>query len=188
MKGNQAASGSRTAQTGSGAGAAQSISGATQTSAGAGTGRAGVGASYESAGADTTSDIGQAEGYIVNLKRLIENALSDDAALRQVINTSAQRLARNAEDHDQALRQVALAAVTSAVTLQSRMANNAVTHDEALHGVNHGERERSMRQGDITETIREAQISDNPVMQDSVIAALAAKVAERISKVGTSKA
>jgi hypothetical protein len=186
-----------TTQAGAQTGAAQSGAGSASQQAGSqtGKGQASTGAAYESAGAETTTDIGQAEAYLVNMKRLVANELNHDANLNQVLVTSAQRLARNAEDWDAQVRNLSLRALqlgqlslenavalsnrvnNASVDLDTRIKQESATHDKNLNGISMSERERTVRGGDAGDVIRWAALSDNPIYQD-LISAAAAKVAE----------
>ena len=184
-------------QAGAQTGAAQAGAGTAAQQAGAqtGQGQASTGAAYQSAGAETISDVGQAEAYLLNMKRLVANELNHDADLNQVLVTSAQRLARNAEDFDTQVRNLSLRALqlgqlslenavalanrvnNASVDLDTRIKQEAATHDKQINANTISERERTVRGGDAGDVIRWAALSDNPIYQD-LISAAAAKVAE----------
>lgn len=127
---------------------------------------------------EAVSDISQAEAYIVNLKRVVENALTLD-----------HRVAQGAITFDEQLKQVALqnlqlgqTALQNAVALANRVNNGAIdndnrtkgndeTHDKQMDACSVSERERTVRVGDVSNTVQQAALSDNPVLQDAAIAA-----------------
>lgn len=184
-------------QAGSQTGGAQAGAGSAAQQAASQTGQAqaGSGSSYQSSGAEATSDIGQAEAYVTNLKRLVAGELNVDAHLQQILLTSAQRIARNAEDHDAQLRAFALNAVSlgqtalqnavalanrvnnASVDLDTRVKQNGETHDRQMDAICTSERERTVRGGDAGDVIRWAALSDNPVFQDAITAAVAKAMA-----------
>jgi hypothetical protein len=198
-------------QAGSQTGGAQAGAGSAAQATGAQTGQAqgGAGATYQTAGASTISDIGQDEAYLINMKRLVAGELDLDAALRQVVATSAARLARNSEDFDGQLRSFALNAVAmgqtalqNAVALSNRVNNgsidldtriksnavdsdgrrqdNAESHDKQLDAISVSERERTVRGGDAGDVIRWAGLSENPIYQDAISAAAASAAVKAI--------
>lgn len=196
-------------QAGSQTGGAQAGAGSTAQQAGTQTGQAQSGAGAAAQGSlaqeETVADIGQAEAYITNMKRLVAGELTVDAHLQQILLSSAQRLARNAEDHDAALRQFALNAVAlgqtalqNAVALANRVnnssidldtrikqdgvssdgrrADNAETFDKAMDAHTVSEKERTVRGGDAGDVIRWATLAENPIFQDAIAAAVAKAV------------
>jgi hypothetical protein len=127
---------------------------------------------------EAVSDISQSEAYIVNMKRLVENALNFDEQLKQIALQNLQ------------LGQTSLA---NAVALANRVNNNAIDLDVRVkqdsldtkvktEGVAHGEREESLRNSKSTDIIREAQLSENPVMQDAIVASMVAAVDRYMAK------
>lgn len=190
-------------QAGSQTGGAQAGAGSAAQAAGAQTGQAqaGAGAAYQSAGAETISDVGQAEAYITNMKRLVARELDLDAQLQQILLAKAQREATANGDFDGQLRQLAITSLTNTVALANRVNNgaidldtrikqeavggdtrardNAETHDKQMDANCVSERERTVRGGDAGDVIRWMSLSENPVLQDLITAA-AAKAAERV--------
>lgn len=204
-------------QAGSQTGGAQSGAGSAAQAAGAQTGQAqaGSGASYQSAGAEVTSDVGQAEAYLLNMKRLVGRELDTDAHLQAQLTQLNNRLIRNAEDFDGQVRSVALQALTlgqtalqnavalanrvnnASVDLDTRIKQNAVdgdnrtrgndeTHDKNVDGVAHSERERTIRGGDAGDVIRWAALAENPIFQDAISAAVA-KAAQDLKAAAAAK-
>jgi len=199
-------------QAGSQTGGAQSGAGSAAQAAGAQTGQAqaGSGAAYQSAGAEVTSDVGQAEAYITNMKRLVARELDSDAHLQAQLVAINGRLLRNAEDFDGQVRQIALQnlqlgqqALANAVALANRVNNASVDldtrikqnaidsdgrkagndeqYDKAMDSVSQSERERTIRGGDAGDVIRWASLAENPIFQDAISAA----VAKAVQKVKT---
>lgn len=115
---------------------ARSTSERDETGAGAQTTGVGAGAQagHAGAGAEVTSDIGQAEAYITNLKRVVENAITADQNL-QTLNQSILASAQQA--------------VQNAVTLQNRVSNLAIDRDQQAFSQWQAERERTVREGDL---------------------------------------
>lgn len=114
-------------------------------SSGAGTSMADVAAAYRSSGADVTSDIGQSEAYIVNLKRLVADELDHD----QFVRANRERLIRNGEDSDQSHRDQATRAIEESLRLQSKLNDSYLTHIANLNAETVAERERTVRVGDV---------------------------------------
>jgi hypothetical protein len=175
-----------------GAGQAGSGSGVQETGAGAGTTGAGAGAQGRAAAAqaETGMDVGQAEAYVLNMKRLVAQELNTDAHLQAMLTATIQRLTRNAEDQDRAMGQftnnmvtLGQTAIANAVALSNRVNNNAADSDKHLSSLNHSERERTIRDGDLLDVVREAGVSaDTTVFQDAIEAAVAKAVAKALSK------
>jgi hypothetical protein len=171
-----------------GAGQAGSGSGIQETAAGAGTAGAGAGAQGRAAQQETGMDIGQAEAYITQVKRLVARELDVDAHLQASILKSLERMTRNAEDQDNAIKQFTLnaiqlgqTAVQNAVALANRVNNGAADSDKALTSLNHSERERTIRNGDVLDVIREAGVSaDTVVFQDAIEAAVVKAIAKAL--------
>jgi len=129
-------------------------SGTSASSAGSSTGlgQADVGAIYRSAGAETQSDIGQAEAYAINLKRLVADELDHD----QFVRANRERLIRNGEDQDQSHRDQAtrlieatLQAVQANAALQAKLNEQYLAYTAALQATAISERERTVRIGDV---------------------------------------
>lgn len=194
VKNTQAGSQTTSTQAGAGSAAQQ---------AGTQTGQAQSGAGVAAQGAlgqeETVSDVGQGEAYILNMKRLVENALNMDEQLKQVLVANAQRVTRNAEDFDGEVRKLSLdalvlgnTALSNAVALANRVNNEAVsndvrardasgTHDRNLDSIAHSERERTVRNGDVLDVIREAGVSADTVVYQDVLEVLATKVAAKLA-------
>lgn len=163
-----------------------------ETQAGAQTGgsQAGAGAGYQSAGAETTSDVGQAEAYLLNMKRLVGNELNIDAHLNQVLAAAAQRIASAAGDFDGQVRKLSLdalvlgnQALANAVALANKVNNDTTEHAKLVSSVNQSERERTLRNGDVLDVIREAGVgADTTVFQDAIEAAVAKAVAKQTAQ------
>lgn len=128
-----------------------------------------AGAGYRSVGAEVTSDIGQAEMYILNGKRLVAGELDHSEQLRQ---TSSQ--------HFTDLNNIALQSLQNAVTLANRVANNAATHDEEQFS--HRARVRSIQESDLSRNLRTGALADDRtwnINEDSAFATImAVKIAE----------
>ena len=185
MKDTNASSNVDASQSASQTGAAQ---GGVQTDAGAG---------YRSSGAESISDIGQAEAYISQLKRLIAMELNRDA----VALTSHQRHERNAEDFDHSLRQTALQAVQNAVVLQNRVNNSSADLDVRVKNlsVDHDSRVRALQEGELARTVRHSDlaidrqwnidevaelVAKTPVFLDAIAGAVASGVAKAMAENG----
>lgn len=168
---------------------AASGSSVNETQAGAQTGgsQAGAGAGYQSAGAEVTSDVGQAEAYILNMKRLVEEGQNLDALSHQILVAAAQRISGAAGDFDAQVRKLSLDALAlgnvalgNAVSLANRQNDNGAETDKKVDSINQSERERTLRNGDVLDVIREAGVSaDTTVFQD-VVEAAAVKAAEKV--------
>jgi len=128
---------------------------------GAGAGVTGVGAQYRSAGAETTSDIGQAEAYLLQLKRLVAGELDIDSQLRNLFTSQMERSRRNAEDFDQQTR----AHYSELMNLALQSLQNAV------HGHN--------RRNNIASTLDVQSLGENPFFQDALDAAVAKYFTEK---------
>src|SRR5512139_227046 len=112
---------------------------ATQAGAGTGAAQAGAGAEYRSAGADATSDVGQAEAYLLNMKRLVANELNLDANIQQVLVAAAQRISGAAGDFDAQVRKLSLdalvlgnQALANAVALANKVNNDTTEHAKVI--------------------------------------------------------
>lgn len=193
-----AASAAQTAATQAAAAANQAASAAstaTQAAQQTGAGQTDVSAGYRSGGAEVTSDVGQAEAYLLNMKHRADQTMENDALLRQVALEGLRRSNRNAEDFDQSLRTIATQSLQSAVSLQNRVSNKAADHDARLQHYAESEVSRTVREGDLA-TDREwnvnetdalsaniiASLAKNPVFQDSIAGSVAAAVAAALSK------
>jgi len=139
-------------------------------SAGTATGsqQAEVGAGYRSAGAEVTSDIGQAEAYITQLKRLVAGELDYTAGLQSV----ALRALSSAVERDSVLQ-------SNLVGLSNRQNQHAQTISERIQQGNQSTTER-------VNAIQENQLMfdndwltalalRNPVFLDAIAAAVAEK-------------
>lgn len=190
-------------QAGSQTGGAQAGSGSAAQQAGTQTGQAQSGAGAAAQGAlgqtETVADVGQGEAYITNMKRLVGRELDTDAHLQQILLANAQRIQRNAEDFDGQVRSIALQALTlgqtalqNAVALSNRVNNEAVsndvrardnsgTHDKNLDAVSISERERTVRNGDVLDVIRESGVSADTTVYQDVLEVLATKVAAKLA-------
>ena len=122
-------------------------SGTSASSAGSSTGlgQADAGATYRSSGSETQSDIGQAEAYAINLKRLVANELDHD----QFGRWNDHRLTRNGEDADQQHRDQATRAIESSLQLQNKLNDQYLAYAAALQAAAISERERTVRIGDV---------------------------------------
>lgn len=198
---DQTQAGSQTTGTQAGAGSAAQQAGTQTGQAQSGAGAAAQGSLAQE---ETVADVGQGEAYILNMKRLVASELSLDAHLNQVLVASAQRLARNAEDHDNQLRQLAMTSLSNAVALANRVNNSAIDldnrikqnavdadgrktgndeqFDKNLDNVAISERERTVRNGDVLDVIREAGVSADSLVYQDVIERLAVKVAAKLAK------
>jgi len=185
--------------------AASAASTATQAAQQTGAGQTDVSAGYRSGGAEVTSDVGQAEAYLLNMKHRVDQTLENDALLRQVAFESLRRSNRNAEDFDQTLRHLATQSLQSAVSLQNRVSNGSTDLDTRIkqNAVDHDGRVRATTESDLSENIRVGKVADdrtwnvnetdaisatlisamvkNPVFQDAIAGAVAAAVAAAVS-------
>jgi hypothetical protein len=130
------------------------------------------GAGYRSSGAEVTSDIAQAEAYIIQLKRIIAGELDHSEQLRQ---TGAQ--------HYTDLNSVSLQALQNAVALSNRISQNAVTHDEEQFS--HRSRVRSIAESELSRNLRTGAVADDRIWninEDSAYAVLLAKVTADVAK------
>lgn len=152
---------------------------ASQAGAQTGVGQTDAAAGHRSSGAETTSDIGQAESYTINLKKLTADELDHATNLRD----AATRRIRNAEDHDQQLRNLAMQSIQNAVNLQNRVNTLSVDHDSRVRAFQEGEVSRTVRHSDLAIdrqwNIDEvaALIAKNPIFQDAIAGTVAAAVA-----------
>lgn len=178
-----------------GLGGAQGAAGQVSQGAAATTG----GAQKTQTEAEGIADVGQAEAYILQLKRLIAGELDYETGLRSQALISAQRSNRNAEDHDGFLRQMAQQSLQNAVKLADRVATEsldlsvrikqgAVDHDKNMNAHTVSEKERTVRTGDHSETIRLADLASNPILADIVAGAAATAAAETIRQLKQSAA
>jgi hypothetical protein len=127
---------------------------------------------------ETVADVGQGEAYILNMKRIVENALTFDEQIKQIALQNLQ------------LGQVSL---QNAVALANRVSNGAIDLDVRVkqdsldtkvktEGVAHSEREETIRDGKAMDVIREMSLSENPVMQDAIVAGMVAAVDRYLAK------
>lgn len=191
------------AQTGGAqAGAGQATQGA---AASTGASQAGAGAQGNLAQTETVSDVGQGEASILQMQMLVADQLSLRAQLNQIIVTQAQRLAAAAADFDAQLRAIAIGQLQNAALLNNRTNNNsadldlraksdglssdsrrqdnAETHDKQMDAISVSERERTVRGGDAGDVIRWAGLSENPVFQDAISAAVASGFEKATTKI-----
>lgn len=202
----QSASNIKETQAGAQTGGAQAGAGSAAQQSGTQTGQAqsGAGAAAQGAGAlaqeETVSDVGQGEAYLVNMKRLVENALTADNVGLQVLMGQAQRLSVAALDHDARLRTLAETSLANAVALANRVNNdagslsnaqnqeslkssvraddNAGTYDKGMDANGIAERERTVRGGDAGDVIRWGHLATQPFFQDLVEAIATKAVAK----------
>jgi len=163
--------------------AADAAQAATATSASQGGQQTDVGAGYRSSGAEVTSDIGQAEAYMLNMKRLVAMELNRDSASQNMV----QRRERNGEDHDQNLRQLTVQLMQGAVSLQGRVNNLAISHDGRIRAFQEGEVARTVRNSDLAidrqwnvDEVAEL-VAKTPVFLDAIAGAVAAGVAKAMT-------
>jgi len=127
---------------------------------------------------ESVADVGQGEAYILNMKRLVENALTFDEQVKAIALQNLQ------------LGQVSL---QNAVAIANRVNNGAVDLDVRVkqdsldtkvktEGVAHGEREETLRNARSMNIIREMALSENPILQDAIIAGMVAAVDRYIAK------
>lgn len=147
------------------------------TSAGAGTSLADTAAAYRSSGAEVMSDIGQAEAYTVNLKRLVADELDHD----QFVRANRERLIRNGEDTDQQHRDQATRAIEESLQLQKQLNEQYLSYIAGLNATAISERERTVRHGDIAAN----NMWQGDVTMDSIVEAAVVKA---LNKVGIKSA
>lgn len=116
-----------------------------QSGSGTGTTQADVASAYRVSGSETTADIGQAEAYIAQLKRLVAAELDHD----QFFRANRERLTRNGEDADQAHRDQATRAIEMSLQLQNKLNEQYLGYSAALQATAISERERTVRVGDV---------------------------------------
>ena len=116
---------------------------------------------------EAVPDISQAEAYMINMKNLVEQ-----------LQLTQSRIVHNALTFDEQTKQIALQnlqlgqqALANAVALANKVNNQTVKHSENLDAQAISERERTVRVGDVSNTIQQAALADNPVLQDTAIAA-----------------
>lgn len=190
-----AKAGTQQTQVGAGAGGAGAGATAQQAAAQTGAAQAGAGSAGQAAQTEITADIGKGEAYLINMKRLVENALNVDAHLQQILLAQAQRLARNAEDFDTQVRQIALnnlqlgaLALQNAVNLANQTnqegasdaaiaKDNVLSHGKALDTITESERERTIRGGDAGDVLRWQAVATMDTITDTIVAKLLAKMA-----------
>ena len=132
-----------------------------------------AGAGYRSGGAEVTSDIGQAEAYITQLKRLVAGELDHSEQMR---STSSQ--------HFTDLNSISLQALQNAVTLANRVSNNAATHDEEQFS--HRSRVRAIQEEGLTRNQRTGAVADDRTWNinetDASAVLLAQVIADAVKK------
>lgn len=141
-----------------------------------------AGASGGVAQQEAVGDISPTEAYTVNMKRLVAQELTTDAQLQQVNVGAAQRLAILAESALADAVALARRVNNNAVSDDERRHDNAATHDKQMDANSVSERERTVRQGDVAITTTWAALSENPVMQDAIVAGMVAAVDRYLSK------
>jgi hypothetical protein len=163
---SQAGAQSSGVQTGSGVGA-------TQAGAQTGVGQTDVSAAQRSGTvqAESVTDVGQGEAWLTNMKRLVAGELSQDADIRAIQTGLLTRIVHNSENFDQQLRQMSVQALQNAIT----QANGAVI-DSA--DIRQRTRENARTSDGRLQIIAEAQISENPIFQDAISAAVAKALAK----------
>lgn len=180
-------------QAGAQTGGAQAGAGSAAQQAGTQTGQAQSGAGAAAQGAlgqeETVADVGQGEAYIINMKRLVENALNMDEQIKQVLVRSAQRESTNAGDFDTQVRKLSLDALTlgnqalmNAVALANKVNNDTTEHSKLVSSINQSERERTVRSGDLLDVIREASVSADTAVYQDALELLAVKVAAKMKE------
>jgi hypothetical protein len=99
---------------------------------GSGSGIAGTGsqARQSSSGAETTSDVGQAEAYVLNMKRLVEEFLAESLTDQRARRVLFERLSQNALTKDEQLANVSLQALQNAVETANMVGKQAVRHGD----------------------------------------------------------
>lgn len=107
---------------------ASSFSDSIDTGAGSGVAGSGAQARQTSSGAETTSDIGQAEAYVHNMKRLVEEFLAESLTDQRARRVMFERLSQNALSHDQQLQQLALQSLANNVETANMVGKQAVRH------------------------------------------------------------
>lgn len=113
----------RTVSEQAGAGTRGVEAGASQQVAGVGASGAGGTSDQAVTASENIADIGQAEAWMLNMKRTVANELDHDVASRDVQN----RRTRNAEDHDQGLRSEQLQSIIQARTHQANLNAQVIT-------------------------------------------------------------
>jgi hypothetical protein len=121
--------------------------------------------------AESVTDVGQGEAWLTNMKRLVAGELSQDADIRAVQTGLLTRIVHNSENFDQQLRQITLQALQNAIT----QANSAVI-DSA--DIRQRTRENARTSDGRLQIIAEAQLSENPIFQDAISAAVAKALAK----------
>lgn len=153
--------------------------GATQVGAQTGLGQTDVGAAQRSGTvqAESVTDVGQGEAWLTNMKRLVAGELSQDADIRAIQTGLLTRIVHNSENFDQQLRQITIQALQNAIT----QANSAVI-DSA--DIRQRTRENARTSDGRLQIIAEAQISENPIFQDAISAAVAKALAKERAAAG----
>jgi hypothetical protein len=139
-----------------------------------GTSQADVASAYRSAGAEVMSDIGQAEAYTVNMKRLVASELDHD----QFIRANRERLIRNGEDDDQTLRNQGARSIEQSLQLQAKLNDQYLAYVAGLQATSISERERTVRVGDVA---NENMWSGNAAF-DAIVETTVAKVLSKLGK------
>ena len=179
---------STVSQAGAGAGGAQAGVGAEQRAAQSGAGQTDVAAGYRSSGAEVTSDVGQAEAYIINMKKLVADELDHAANLRAAAADSNGRRGTAGSDFDAALRSIATQALQNAVQSSQRINADSIDHKVRLQHYAESEVARTVRHSDLAidrqwNVDEVAQlIAKTPVFLDAIAGAVASGVAKAVSE------
>jgi hypothetical protein len=145
--------------------AAAATTSAQQAAAQTGIGQTDVASGYRSAGSETISDVGQAEAYLLNMKRVVANENNLDAYLNSLALGLITRVAHNAESFDQSLKATFLQITNNMVALANAQNNDShdINNRIKINAGNHDQR---------VQVIAEEGISENPIFQDAVSAAV----------------
>lgn len=189
VKESAAAAQTAATQAAAAANAAQAAaSTATQAASQTGAGQTDVSGAYRSSGAEVTSDVGQAEAYLLNMKKLVADELDHAANLRASAADSIGRRAKNADDFDGQLRAVALQAVQNAVQASQRINADSIDSKVRLQHYAESEVARTVRHSDLAidrqwnvDEVAEL-VAKTPVFLDAISGAVAAGVAKAISE------
>ena len=179
---------STVSQVGAGAGGAQAGVGTEARGSQTGAGQAGVGAAQQTAQAETGMDIGQAEAYTVNMKRLVSSEQDHDAIFRAALGSLFTRVVHNAHAIDNAVNNLTLQITQNAVSLSQRVTSESADHVTRLRHYSEGQISGNARHTELaTDRIWNPDevaglIAKNPIFQDAIAGAVAAAVAAAVAK------
>lgn len=160
--------------TSAGASVEESVAGSTASGSGVESGSAGR-ATGTVGGVDLAQDIGQAEAYTVNMKRLVAGELDFSEFMRTIAATDAGRRSANAADQDDRRGRNGEDNDDERAKLGNLALANAVYNSDQLAKIQLSERERTVRHSDLA-IDRQWNVNET----DALATALIAKVTEAL--------